>query len=188
MDGIVEMFVTKKITHDNYALRVVVILATILIPTTTLIYAILYQIAFVSLAFALFMLGGYLIYYTITSQKIEYEYTITNQNLIVDKVINKNKRVNVCDLTLNHITLFAHIDDKRLAKIKFAKKFDVSRNISDPDNYVACFNTPKYGDCCLIITPNAEALEFIGGNLPLEQRREFRDTLQEYKSRHNITD
>ena len=175
---IVEQMVKRKVTRDDYAIRIIAVILTVTVPLVTAALSILYLPPFISLAVTLLLIGIISIVRIIKNQKIEYEYIISEDNITVDKIINKDKRVNVCSLAISHITLFCHIDDKRLAKTKFVKRFDVSTNIYDTGNYVACFNAEKYGQCCLILTPNFEALSAIGRYLPMEQRSEFRAVLQ----------
>ncbi len=177
-DSFVEQMIKKKVTMDNYALRLVVVLLTITVSFVVALLSLLYMPAFMSLAITLFIIGICLLVYVIRRQRVEYEYEVTNDNITVDKIINKSRRLNVCSLTVSHITLFCHIDDKRLANRKFGKRFDVSTDINAPGNYVACFPTQKYGDCCLIFTPNDDVLEAVGKYLPREQRYEFREMMK----------
>ena len=175
MDSFVEQLVKRKITREDYAVRIIVVILTLTIPFAVFFVSVLANaLSFITLAFALLMIGIYMIFYVIQNQRVEYEYEITNDNITVDKSINKNKRKNVCSLTISHIALFCHIDDKKLANKKFAKRFDVSVDIMDKGNYVACFNAKQFGDCCLIMTPNSEAIEAIVRFLPAQQKQEFK--------------
>lgn len=183
---IVEQMVKRKVTRDDYALRLIAVLLTITVPFVVATLALMYQPQFISLAITLLIIGILSIIRIIKRQRIEFEYILSEDNITADKIINKDMRRNICNLTISHITLFCHIDDKRLAKVKFARRFNVSRNIYDPENYVACFNTEKYGHCCLILTPNFEVLSVIGRYLPIEQRREFREVLQALAEKQKV--
>lgn len=175
---IVEQMVKKKLKHEDYAARVLVIMVCATIPVATFYLAVLFNTAFVSLAFVLLVICIYMIYRFIQGQKIEFEYEVSENVINFDKIIAKKNRKNVCALTIKHISLFAQIDDKRLSAKKFDKKFYACEDIDLDNTYVACFHAQKYGNCCIIFNPNKYVLDamlpYFERDIYLEYRTAFK--------------
>lgn len=79
--------------------------------------------------------------YLVKSMNLEYEYALTNDELDVDKIINKERRKRVLTIDIKEMQMMAHINDgMRKAEIDRAQKtIDVSSGEVGPDTYAILF-------------------------------------------------
>ena len=68
-------------------------------------------------------------------------------------------------MPINEITELTK-DEKVIDKMRFTKTFIAARDIDSKDeNYFAAFNSPAFGKCLLIFTPNENILEGMKSHL-----------------------
>ncbi len=106
MDIFIEYMVKKKKNLSDYIQMVLVTIVGIFVLRT--IFFILMQKApmFGSLiTFGVFA-GGYFLYRFITSYNIEYEYSLVNNEIDIDKIINVRKRKKLTTINLKTIEKF----------------------------------------------------------------------------------
>lgn len=79
--------------------------------------------------------------YLVKSMNLEYEYALTNDELDVDKIINKERRKRVLIINIKEMQMMAHINDgMRKAEIDQAQKtIDVSSGEVGADTYAILF-------------------------------------------------
>lgn len=103
--------------------------------------------------------------------KVEYEYTITNGELDIDKIIAQKKRKSLITINAKKITEIGLYDentpDKDNQTIVLA-----SDNIDKHEYYADCTHD-EYGNVRLIFSPNERMLEAIKIYLPLKVRNEL---------------
>ena len=56
----------------------------------------------------------YICWYVVTGRNIEYEYTVTNNNLQLDKIMNKSRRKEILSIDIKKIEGFEKLGDGRL--------------------------------------------------------------------------
>lgn len=95
--------------------------------------------------------------YLTKAMNLEYEYILTNSELDVDKIMNKERRKKFLSLDLKEINLMAHIDDgARKPDFERAQKtIDISSGEKGPNTYVIVF-MHKNELTKLIMEPNEE--------------------------------
>lgn len=102
---------------------------------------------------------------------VEYEYTLTNGELDIDKIIAQKKRKTLITIDVKKISKIAVFDenvpDNASLTIVLA-----SDNI-DSHEYYADFTHDDFGDVRLIFSPNEKILEAIKIYLPLRVRTEL---------------
>ena len=90
---------------------------------------------------------------------------MAGNDLDVSKIISLRKRKLVCRVPINEITELTK-DEKVIDKMRFTKTFVAARDIDSKDeNYFAAFNSPAFGKCLLIFTPNEQILEGMKSHL-----------------------
>lgn len=79
--------------------------------------------------------------YLIKGMNLEYEYILTNNELDVDKIMNKERRKRCFTVDLKEINVMAHIDDAvRKHEVDRAQKtIDISSGEKGPNTYVIVF-------------------------------------------------
>lgn len=102
------------------------------------------------------------------SSCIEYEYTLTNTTLDVDKIIGKSERSRLLSFDLKEITLAAPLSKVTSAEYdgSFRTVADACADIGDMENTYCVFaETERYGSLRLTFTPNEAMLEIMSSLL-----------------------
>lgn len=111
-------------------------------------------------------------YYLLTGCYTEYEYTVTNGELDVDKIVGKRKRSHLLTVPVPKFTGFGVYTDQTDDPLD-ATLFLCSDNTGE-NAYYADFTTEEYGTARLIFTPNEEMVQTIVLFLPAALKRQFR--------------
>lgn len=171
MDNFAEQLVKKNETASEKTKRTVL---TVLGIVGTLVFAalgiIMLGMPVLSLVgFLLAAAAGYGTFTIIQSSYVEYEYTFTNGELDIDKIIAKKKRKSLISVEVNKFTDFG----------KYTENLDEPDNMTvviSSDNlasheYYADFQHEDYGLVRLIFAPDERMLENINKSLPSKLRR-----------------
>lgn len=158
MNNFNEQVVRRVNKPKNMIARIVAVILLITVPT------VLFLLAFVTLAYLMYVaffvfLGGiYAVWYVFSIQKVDFEYSVSGNELEIAKVVALRKRKTMCKIQINEIERLEK-DDKEISKMRFLKTFIAARDIDSKDeNYFAVFNSPAYGKCLLVFTPNDDIL------------------------------
>ncbi len=79
--------------------------------------------------------------YLVTSLNLEYEYALTNDELDVDKIINKERRKRILTLTLEEMDLMAHVSNEKYQNRfnQAEQMIDASSGEEGPNTYAILF-------------------------------------------------
>lgn len=105
--------------------------------------------------------------YLVKGMNLEYEYILTNNELDIDKIMNKERRKRCFTIDLKEMDLMAHIDDG-VRKPEFdraQKTIDVSSSEHGPNTYVILF-TYKSELTRMIFEPKDELKQAIFRQAP----------------------
>ncbi len=173
MDNFAEQLVKKNLTTAEKTKR-----------TLTLVFGITGTLIFVAfgilmpgstmlslLGFLLAVLVGYGTFALMQSSYVEYEYTLTNGELDIDKIIAKKKRKSLISVEVRKFTAFG----------KYSQDLDESDDMTvviSSDNiasheYYADFQHEDYGLTRLIFAPDDRMIENIKKSLPSNVRSRF---------------
>lgn len=159
MEGFNEQVVKRANKPKNMIIKIISVLILIMIPIifSVLSFAITAYMFYIGLF--LFIGGIYVVWYIITSQKVEFEYSVAGDELEISKIISLRKRKRVCKVPIREIEQLEK-GAKSVDGAKFSKSFIAARDIdADDENYYAVFNSAAYGKCLLIFSPNEQILE-----------------------------
>lgn len=158
MNNFNEQVVRRTKKPKNLIIKIVAVLLLILVPATIFALAFVITAYLVYVAFFVFLGGIYVVWYVFSIQKVDFEYSVSGNELTVAKVIALRKRKNICKIQINEIERLEK-DDTEIKKMRFLKTFIAARDIDAKDeNYFAVFNSPAYGRCLLVFTPNEDIL------------------------------
>lgn len=158
MNNFNEQVVRRAKKSKNLIIKIVAVLLLILVPATIFALAFVITAYLVYVAFFVFLGGIYVVWYVFSIQKVDFEYSVSGNELTVAKVIGLRKRKNICKIQINEIERLEK-DDTEIKKMRFLKTFIAARDIDSKDeNYFAVFNSPAYGRCLLVFTPNEDIL------------------------------
>lgn len=152
-----EQVVKRKTNAKKIAIIIITLALLVLVPFTCCALAVLGLVIpyMIYVGLFIFIIGIYVAWYVITSQRVEFEYSVATGTLDIAKVISKRKRKNMIKLEVKDIDLFCKIDDERLSKLHFAKRIVAAENPNDIENtYCLVFNSPAYGRTLIMFTPN----------------------------------
>lgn len=170
MDNFAEQLVKKNLTASEKTKHTVMTVAGIIGTLIFILFGLLTlgRPVLSVIGFILAVGAGYGVFNTIQSSYIEYEYTFTNGELDVDKIIAKKKRKSLISVEVNKFTAFG----------KYSDDIDEPENMTvvmSSDNiafheYYADFQHEDYGLTRLVFAPNEKILDNIKRYLPANVR------------------
>lgn len=164
MDHFAEQLVKKQQGSGAKTRYMLLMVCGILL---TLALIVLSLIAGAPLTFVGFLLAaavGYGTYFKMQGMYIEYEYTFTNGELDVDKIIAKKKRKEMLTVNVSKFSEFGRYSED-LPETKEMTVVIASDNIAS-NEYYADFTHEEYGETRLIFSPDEKMIENIKTSLP----------------------
>ncbi|MBT1280291.1 hypothetical protein VTU32_08395 [Thermoanaerobacter sp. CM-CNRG TB177] len=163
MDAFIEKLVKRQKTSKDTLFSIGVVVAALII-----VFGVIPLIPIVRNLWIFFLfLFAYLAYYLIRSRNIEFEYSLTNSELDVDKIIDQKKRKHVISVDCRDFEVMAKINsDKFTQDIKTIKnRIEAVSSMSSPDVYFAVFED-KGLKTVLFFEPNEKMIEVIARYIP----------------------
>lgn len=159
MDIFVEQLVKKKRKIVDYATVVLIAMLGILLSFLSVLLVIMFAPFMLFFSFILVFAFIYLSIFAIRGTNLEFEYAVTNEYLVIDKIIAKRRRKNLVDIRINTIENFCKFTDKRLENIKINKNVYACEDYENDDTYVITYRDPKFGIKAVAFTPNEEVFK-----------------------------
>ena len=126
---------------------------------------------FAMLGLILAAVAGYGTYFAVQGSYVEYEYTFTNGELDVDKIVAKKKRTAMVSTDIKKFTAFGKYTDG-MDESEDMTVVIASDNIASHE-YYADFQHEEYGLTRLIFAPDERILDNIKKSLPPQLKREL---------------
>jgi len=172
MDNFSEQLVKRQRTSSDNVKRTVVIFGGIAVTLLLLAVSVAFLGSLISiLGFLLAVAAVYIIVTTIQSLDVEYEYTFTNGELDVDKIIAKRKRTELITAEVRKFTAFGKYTDD-IPETDDMTVVLTSDNIASHE-YYADFAHEEYGSTRLVFSPDERMLENISKFLPAKLRNQI---------------
>ena len=169
MDNFAEQLVKKNETNADKTRRIAMLIVGILFTIALLLLAILARRPLIMLlGFALSAVAGYGTYYYVQNTYVEYEYTFTNGDLDVDKIIAKKKRHEMLSTNIRKFTDFGKYEEG-MEETDDMTVIMATDNIASHE-YYADFTDESVGSARLIFVPDERMLENIKKFLPAKLR------------------
>ena len=170
MDNFTEQLVKKNETSSDKSKRIAIAVCGIIITAALALMSFIQLdkpvIAFLGMILA--AATGYGTYFLIQGSYVEYEYTFTNGELDIAKIIAKKKRVEMLGTEVRSFTAFGKYSED-MEESEDMTVVIASDNIASHE-YYADFQHEEYGSTRLVFVPNEKMLEFIGRYLPAKLR------------------
>ena len=158
MDIFTEQIVKRKFTGKDWLIAFGLVLAAFPLTGLPMIPLIV-------------ILGSiYGVYWLISSRNLEYEYSVTNGDLTVDKIINKRSRKRLVSFDVRDAEEMGKYDATRLAQREVDKTLMAAEDETAENTWYIMARTPKYGKMVLVFTPNEKVLDGIKAGLPRQMR------------------
>ena len=161
MDTYSEQLVTKK-KNQNDSMKKLIIFLTSIILCGFLVFASLLYFEFALLAVAALAAVIFGAYKLISGFNIEYEYSITNGEIDIDKIIAKRKRVHMLTAEVKSFTAFGKYESVNDSFSGTTVKADGA----DEEAFFAEFKSEDYGETRLIFSPDEKFMKCIKLYLP----------------------
>lgn len=158
----IELLIKKKLSPME---KVQIILIAVL---TVLLSAASFFIPYIRTIALLFIAGlVYGSYYLITSFAIEYEYSITNGEMDMDKIIAKRKRSRIITVKLREIESIGKYSKNEHENKRYDTKLFVCADEHDPQNsWYMTLRHNKMQHTLVVFTPDEKVLKNIRKYIP----------------------
>ena len=173
MDNFAEQLIKKNETASDKLKRIVLTIIGIIVTLMLLLLAAmqLQNGLVATIGIILSVVAAFGTFRIVQSSMIEYEYTFTNGELDVDKIIAKKKRSEMLTVNVRKFTAFGKYEDG-MEETEDMTVVLVSDNIAEHE-YYADFEHEDYGKTRLVFCPNEKMLSNIRKSLPAKLRAEL---------------
>lgn len=159
MDIFVEQLIKKRMGPKDY----MIIGATILVGLVLILASLLFLPAF----FIMILLGvGFGAYYIITSRSVEFEYSVTNGDLTIDKIICQRKRKRVISIDAHTIEDMGKFRPELLKTKSSYKPYITSENDDARGSWYFCAHSAKEGNVLVTFDPNDKVMNALKPFVP----------------------
>jgi hypothetical protein len=163
MDIFKEYIIKRELTQREKTSKLFIILASVALAFCFLAFTLGTTLTMFGVLFA--GLSIYFGYQLITRMFVEYEYTVTNADLDIDKIVNQSKRTRLCTVNLHQASeIGKYTDSVRIAEDETLVK--AGANNPELSDYYIRFTHKEYGKAILVFTPSVEFTELIKPSLP----------------------
>lgn len=170
MDNFCEQLVEKQSGSSAKTRRMILIFVGGALVLALLIITIMFMGNILSMFTLLMALGSaYMIYTGIQNMQIEYEYTFTNGELDIDKIIAKKKRKELISVDVKTFSSFGRYNEN-MPETEDMTVVLCSDNIASHE-YYADLQHGEYGNTRIIFSPNDELLDSITVFLPVKLKK-----------------
>lgn len=154
MDVFVEQLIKKNMGPKDYAIIIATILGAIILVVLSLL--IIPVISFFILIAACFVA-----YYLTTSRSLEFEYSVTNGSITIDKIICRRKRKRVISVEAHDIEDMGKFRPEIVKNKSGYKPFFASQYDDGRDAWYFCAHTAKEGNVLVVFDPDEKVMNAI---------------------------
>ena len=160
MDIFVEQIIAKRKEPKDLILS---LLISVAVPVLT-VAAFVFGLGGISL----FVLAGgcYGAWFLISGMNVEFEYSVTNGDITVDKIIAKRKRKRLINLDCKNIESFGKYESEKFQNRSFDTKLFVGGHPKVPDQWYLTVRHKKLNHTLVVFEPEKRVLEAIKPFLP----------------------
>jgi hypothetical protein len=177
MDNFAEQLVKKYSSTDEIIKKTLLIIAGVIVS----ILFVFLGLTFSAFILVLIPVAIYGVYWLVSYLHIEYEYTITNGELDIDKIVAKKKRTALLNADVKTFTNIERVSADTDLNDNGLTRFHCSDGTLN-HLYFADFEHEEYGKCRLYFSPSLRILENIVIYLKPEQKAKLTRLIEEEKS------
>lgn len=141
MDIFIEKIVRREKSPKDSLYKFVVIAAAIF--AFLLVAFVVFLLPFISFTFPVFLVAiVFGAYFAMTSLNIEFEYSVTNEYIDIDKIVNQRKRKRIFSASCKNFEVVARLTSDEYAKQpeSFESRISAVSSMDSPDVYFAVLN------------------------------------------------
>ncbi|MCI8441890.1 MAG: hypothetical protein HFG27_05075 [Provencibacterium sp.] len=159
-DTYIEYLVKKRSTSKDILLKILIVLAAAVIAILLFL---------LSPILGMFSMFGYLIafgaiygaYRLISMMNLEYEYLLTNGDMDIDKIMNRNSRKRLLSVKCSSFEALGPYRAAEHQNKQYQTRIMACSSPSDPDVWYASFKHSKHGHTLLVFNTSERLLEAI---------------------------
>lgn len=171
MDQFAEQLVKKYHSSKDDLHRALIIAAAAVIT----VVSVLLLFGGFPLAIVLPVCAIWAAYYFVKMQSIEYEYSCTNGELDIDKIMGQNRRKSMLSVQVGTFTVYGRAGEVTESDAEMTTFSAMGESLmggqDDAEPYYAEFEHPDHGKCCLYFCPDSRLREALEPFLSRELRR-----------------
>ena len=156
MDNFAEQLVKHKPTGSDRMKTCIILILGMLLTFLALIAGFVFSFLLLFVAVAIGV-GTFFLY---RNSKVEYEYTFTNGELDIDKIINQTKRKEMLTISVSKFTSFGKYTNEIPEETSDMTIVFATDNIVE-NEYFADFQHESYGNTRLVFVPNEKMVSNI---------------------------
>mgnify|MGYP000845894750 CR=1 FL=1 len=169
MDTFVEQIVAKRKGAKEWA----IIIGSLVLCVLLVLFAFPFLFAFLSiLAAALVVALGYGEWWLITSQNVEFEYSVTNGDIDIDQIIARRKRKRIVSVVGNKLEVLEPYNAAAYASRPFDRKVMAAPSEQDEGLWCFTYRSKKSGHTLVVFQPERRVLDALIVGLPAYVQRE----------------
>lgn len=139
-DICIEELIAKKKSGKDYALTALYVTAGAVVSVVLLLLGLIFSQYVMPFVPILIAAAWYGVYWLLTSRNIEYEYSVINHYLDIDKITSKKKRKRLVSIDIKNVSLMANVKDDTANDVyktlpPNAKILDCGGNSENLDTY-----------------------------------------------------
>ena len=170
----IEQVVRKKKDAKYYMNIFLILLGAVGIPVTLFALAFIINLPYlIYISLFVVILCVYLVWFFITSLRVDYEYAFLSSTLKIDRIIDKRKRKPVVKVDVKKFEDFFPYSDKEMSSLKLSKVYHVAAEDYSDKNYVAVYHHEARGKCAIVFQPNEELIEAMKPYLNVELKKKL---------------
>lgn len=158
MDIFVEQLIKKKLNGKDFLIIAGIIAAGVILIIASTLIPMISAIVLVGVCFGA--------YYLITSRNLEFEYSVTNGDITIDKIINRRNRKRVISMDAHNIDFMGRYDPKVHSGKNYAARIMVTESGDGEDAWCFAGNHPQKGSVLVVFNPDEKVLAAIKPYLP----------------------
>lgn len=163
MDTFLEYLVKQKTTGRTLALKILIILGTILITLIFLTLCLVKSLNSFSFFFLLGIAGAiYGAWFLFRNFRVEFEYIVTNGEMDVDKILGQQKRKRLATINFREMEIMAPVGGEHKSEFENAsipKTIDASVSKDEKGAYFIVGTDKKAGRVRLVFTPDERIIK-----------------------------
>lgn len=173
MDAFTEQLVVKKKEGKEWGM---IVLAAFL-AALTLLAAVL--VFFYLPAFSIVVLagGGYGVFQLVIRQNIEFEYSVTNGDIDIDRIVARRSRKRLVSVAGRKLETLEPYRPDSLRNQSFSRTVMAAPSLSEPDLWMFSYHSKKNGHTLVIFQPNEKVRRELFAGLPRPLALELKQRL-----------
>lgn len=154
MDVFIEQIIKKKTGTKDYLIYAATLLVGLLLVFASMIFV--PEFSFFVLVAVCF--GAY---YLVTSRNVEFEYSVTNGDITVDKIINRRKRKRIITVDAHDIEEMGKYKPEEHTAKSYAERIFTAENDNGNEAWFFAARHPQKGTVLVVFSPNETTLKAI---------------------------